>query len=155
MAHDPEIRQTALDLYVMDGMTLEQISQNLEVPERTVQKWSTEDGYKTLRAEHKAANRNLRLNLLELRKQMMAKAARELNSQDVFAVIRLEKLAQDREGKQGDDAAPDIDRPKIFLEDLEFVAEVLKEIDPEGLKALARNFEEIVGRFKGNHENTK
>ena len=45
----------------------------------------------------------------------------------------------------------EVDRPKLFLENLSFLAEVLKEIDPEGLKILGRSFETIVGRFKAQH----
>ena len=46
-----------------------------------------------------------------------------------------------------------VDRPRVFLEDMEFVASVLKEIDPEGLKILSRNFDQVVKRFKD--ENAK
>lgn len=152
MAHDPEIRKTAQDLYVLDGMTLEQVAHEMDVPERTVQKWSVDDGWKKLKIEHEAAGRLLQKNLLELRQNMMRRAAANLDPQDVYAVIRLEKLAQERKRKAEGDLVPDIDRPKIFLEDMEFVAEVLREIDPEGLKVLARNFEVIVERFKEKSE---
>jgi hypothetical protein len=47
--------------------------------------------------------------------------------------------------------AADIDRPKLFMEDIEFIAGILKEIDPEALKAFGRNFDTIVQRFKENH----
>ncbi|SPD73803.1 hypothetical protein PITCH_A1980006 [uncultured Desulfobacterium sp.] len=47
----------------------------------------------------------------------------------------------------------DFDRPKIFLEDMQFIAGVLQEIDPEGLKVFSRNFDQIVKRFKD--ENAK
>ena len=46
----------------------------------------------------------------------------------------------------GDDA----DKPKAFLESLQFIAESLKEIDPEGLKVLAGNFDAITARFKAS-----
>ena len=46
---------------------------------------------------------------------------------------------------------PETDRPKLFLEDMEFVAEVLREVDPEGLKVIAKNFDTIISRFKEEH----
>jgi len=50
--------------------------------------------------------------------------------------------------------AAEIDRPKVFLEDMEFIAETLKEIDPEALKVLGRNFEIIIQRFKERYAQT-
>jgi len=69
-------------------------------------------------------------------------------------VIRLEKLARERESKGQESSAPDADLPKIFLENMEFVAGVLKDIDPEGLRVLARNFDVIVNRFKEHYAET-
>lgn len=52
---------------------------------------------------------------------------------------------------KGDGAA--IDRPKIFLEDLEWIARALQETDPEGLKILARNFDALTVKFKAEYLN--
>lgn len=47
--------------------------------------------------------------------------------------------------------APEIDRPSIFLETLEWIALKLKDTDPEGLKVLARNFDTLVIQFKSEY----
>ena len=62
----------------------------------------------------------------------------------------METLAAKRETK-GEAAAISVDRPALFMEDLEFIVGTLKETDPEGLKILARNFDGIVDRFKERH----
>jgi len=46
------------------------------------------------------------------------------------------------------DGQINIDRPALFLNDMEFVAKTLREIDPEGLKVFARNFDVLVAKFK-------
>ena len=51
-------------------------------------------------------------------------------------------------------SGPDIDYPKIFLENLEWLSKVLNEIDPEGLKVLAKNFDALIVRFKAEHAKT-
>jgi hypothetical protein len=51
------------------------------------------------------------------------------------------------------DAAVEIDRPKIFLENLEWIARALQETDPEGLKILARNFDQLTVKFKAEYLN--
>ena len=151
-AYPYEMRDRAEELYVEQGLTYEQAADELGVAVNTLKRWGQEYGWTERKKEYLEAKRTLKENLRILRQNMMSKAAANLDPQDVYAVIRLEKLAYDRVKKEGGDAAPDIDRPKLFLEDLEFVAEVLREVDPEGLKILARNFEEIVQRFKMKHD---
>lgn len=43
---------------------------------------------------------------------------------------------------------PMLDRPGCFLEDLQFIIETIRELDPEGLKIVARNFDLLVARGK-------
>jgi hypothetical protein len=74
----------------------------------------------------------------------------QVDNQATFAYSRLLKsLVEIRQGMAAiDSKEPDIDRPKLFMEDLKFVAESLREVDPEGLKVFARNFDAVVQRFK-------
>jgi hypothetical protein len=44
--------------------------------------------------------------------------------------------------------AAEIDRAKIFLENLKWIAQALQDIDPEGFKVLARNFDHLTVKFK-------
>lgn len=145
-----EIRDEAEELYIEQGLTHEEVTEKTGVPVPTIKIWSTKGGWKERRKEYLEAKRTLRQNMARLRQNMVEKAAGNLDPQSIYAVARLEKLALQRE-KKPEGQAPDIDRPKVFLEDMEFVAETLKEIDPEGLKIFARNFETIVDRFKEKH----
>lgn len=155
-AYSFETRDTAEELYVEHGYTYEQLVEALQIGRSTLLKWGADREWKSRRDEYLEAQRNLKQSLRKLRQAMLAKASVNLDPQDVYAVIRLEKLAEEKRRKPEDDGAkPDIDRPKVFLEDLEFVANVLKDVDPEGLKVFARNFEEIVKRFKEQAESAK
>ena len=51
-------------------------------------------------------------------------------------------------------AEAQFDRPKVFLENLEWIARQLKETDPAGLKILAANFDHLIIRFKAEHAQT-
>ncbi len=73
-----------------------------------------------------------------------------IDNQAVYAYSNLLKKIVDIRPKGGEQV--DVDRPKLFLEDLDFIAKTLKEIDPEGLKVLGRNIDVIVARFKESHE---
>lgn len=150
---DLQIRFTAEDLYVKQRLTYEKIAAELGVALNTVKNWSQDGNWRTKRAEHLERRRGLNQKLVELRDAMMDKALSSQDPQTAFAALRIMQMEQDQERKSATQA-PDIDRPKIFLEDLEFIATTLKEIDPEGLKALARNFDELINRFKTQHAQT-
>ena len=152
--HDLEIRFQAEEMFVEQRLTHEEISDRLDIGLSTVKRWSVDGNWKTLREEYFERRRMLKSNLAKLRENMMERAASNLDPQDVYAVIRLEKLARERESKGQESSAPDADLPKIFLENMEFVAGVLKDIDPEGLRVLARNFDVIVNRFKEHYAET-
>jgi hypothetical protein len=147
--HDLEIRFRAEELFVEDRLTLEEISEKLDIGLGTVKRWSVESNWKILREEHFERRRMLKQNLAKLRENMMERAANNLDPQDVYAVIRLEKLAKEREtGETGKQENREVDLPKIFLENLEWIARALKDTDPEGLKVLARNFDYLTDKFK-------
>jgi len=154
-SYSPEIRQDAEDLYVEDGITYEEVAGRTGISEHTIKHWGGEDDWPGLRREYLQAHREINRNLRKLRQSMMKKAvdSDRPDPQDIYAIIRLEQLAHVRERKaESHQGGTDIDRPRLFLEDMEFVAEILKEIDPEGLKTLAKNFEIIVHRFKEKYE---
>ena len=149
--HDLQTRFEAEELYVERRLTYEQIAERMpQVSLSTLKRWGKEGQWRQLRDERLEARRTLKHNLFKLRQEMMEKAAGSKDAQDIYAVIRLERLAQE-DGRKADDQAPEIDRPKVFLEDLEFIAETLREVDPEALKALAKNFDVIIRRFKEAH----
>jgi len=152
--HDLEIRFQAEEMFVECRLTHEEIADRLDIGLSTIRRWSTDGDWKKLREEYFQRRRMLKSNLAKLRENMMERASNNLDPQDVYAVIRLEKLARERESKGQENTAPDVDLPKIFLENLEFIAEILKEIDPEALKVFGRNFETIVQKFKEQHAQT-
>jgi len=152
--HDLEIRFQAEEMFVECRLTHEEIADRLDIGLSTIRRWSTDGDWKKLREEYFQRRRMLKSNLAKLRENMMERASNNLDPQDVYAVIRLEKLARERESKGQENTAPDVDLPKIFLEDMEFIAEILKEIDPEALKVFGRNFETIVQKFKEQHAQT-
>ena len=73
----------------------------------------------------------------------------EVDNQAIYAFNNILKTIVDIRTKT--DATVEIDRPKLFLEDLEFIAETLRDVDPEGLKVLGRSFDLVVKRFKEAH----
>ena len=144
------VRTDAESLYVEDGLSYDDIADELHVSANTIKRWGADGGWVERRNEFVRRRRTLKAKLLELRETMMSKAIGSTEAQDAHAVIHLEKLALVQEGK-ADAGTLEIDRPKVFLEDLEFIAETLKETDPEGLKVLAKSFTMLISRFKERH----
>lgn len=149
MAHDQETKEQARDLYIIEGMTLEQVAREIELPETTIKRWGAEDGWADKRREYRQSIGEIKRKRVLLRKALIDKALQTLDPQDIYAASRLEATSRKDEPRAAETQV-EVDRPKLFLEDMEFIAGVLKEIDPEGLKVFARNFEVIVERFKNN-----
>ena len=147
MAIDQETKDRARELYVYDGLTLDQAAKETGVPESTVKRWSADEGWADERRDYKATLSDIRRNTLQLRKSFVAKAMGSLDPQDVYAAVRLEALAQ-RGKKKEDQAQVEVDRPRLFLEDLQWIAGWLRDHDLEGLKILAKNFDSITEAFK-------
>ena len=148
---DLQIRFAAEDMYVEQRMTYQAIADRLEVAVNTVKRWGQDGAWKEKRKDYLEKRRALKQKLANLRDAMIDQAAESQDPQQAFAALRILKMEMEQERKT-ETKTPDIDRPKIFMEDLEFIAETLKEIDPAALKVFAKNFETIVEQFKKKHE---
>lgn len=151
MAISQKDREEARGLYVVDGCTFDQVAKATGISASTLKIWSDEEGWQTSKSEYRETQRGIWADITKLRKKFAAKAVESLDPQDIYALVRLENVAMKQVTKKEETVEPDIDRPKIFLEDMEYIAETLKEIDPEGLKVFARNLELIITRFKEKH----
>jgi len=147
-----EIRERAEELYILDGKTHEEISGITGIAIQTLKGWSVDGEWSNKRREYRQQLSDIKRNTVVLRSKLLQQALHSLDPQQVYAAARIEMMAARQDKKE--DTEIQIDRPKIFLEDMEFVAETLKEIDPEGLKILARNFDVIIQRFKEQHAQT-
>lgn len=147
-----EVRERAEELYVVDGKTYEEVSAATGVSVTQIQRWAAEGGWQEKRRELRQALGEIRRNTVLLRKKLLSEALEKLDPQIVYAVTRLETSAVRTERRE--EAAPEVDRPRLFLENLEFIATYLKEHDPEGLKIFAHNFDGLVAAFKAQHEKT-
>ena len=146
MAYTEAERAQARELFCVDGLTLARAAEITGVAVSTVKQWSAEEDWPSRRAEYHQTLRNIETQKLELQEKLLRKALETLDPQMVYAATRLGSAIT--KSKAGEKTGPELDRPRCFLEDLEFVVEVLKETDPEGLKVFARNFDALVERGK-------
>lgn len=163
MGKKPTYFDEAEDLYVLDGLTLEAIAKRLgpNGPSvTTLSKWKSEGEWEERRRDSARALADLKRDILKLEQKLAKKALNILESdqpgpQELYAATSIVgRLGQRESRSRGEKPEAEVDRPALFLEDLEFIATILKEMDPEGLKVLSRNFELIVSRFKAEHEKT-
>lgn len=144
-----DVREQAEDLFVYEGRTFEEVAQATGVSVQQLKKWAEAqeipDGErvpswteKRRRSQHLQGV--IKYKLQEARLKVLEQVIQEPSNQNFQSLHLIEKILA---GK-----ADTVDRPKAFTEDLQFVAETLKEIDPEGLKVLARSFDAIVARWK-------
>jgi hypothetical protein len=149
--NETEERERAEELYVYDFLSLQQISGITGIALDRLERWSSQEEWSAKRKEHSGLCREIRRNKLLLQKELIRKALDTLDPKTVSAAHKW--LGKEDFRPRGLNA-PDIDRPALFIEYFRFIAESVKELDPEGLKVLARNFDAIIARFKEQHAKT-
>lgn len=140
-----ELREEAAGLYIEGGMTYEAVAAETGVSKTQIVRWASEGEWRARRAEYRAALSGIQRDTVHLRQSLVKKAMESLDPQDIYALTRLESLAVRNRPERAE--AP-VDRPAMFLESLQFIAETLKEIDPEALRVLGRHFDTLVNKFK-------
>lgn len=149
--HSLETRERAEELYVLDGYSYPQIAAELKVYIDTIRHWSAQGQWIERRQEYRQARSEARRDLIRLRRDLLAHALETLDPRVVGAAVRVETVARKDDKDKAGGPALQMDRPRLFMETLEFIAGALKDADPEGLKVLARNFDLLVEKFKASH----
>ena len=147
MSYPDDTKILAEELYVYDGMTLEQIAEKLDISIQTLKQWSSDRGWFQLKKEMQIANIEIRHNSIRLLQKATEDTLNSLDPQKMYALSRLRTAIIGKQDKV-DQKEPDIDRPRMFLEDMEFAVKILQEVDPAALKLFGKNFGIIVRRWK-------
>ena len=149
MAYPEDTREIAEEIYVYEGLTLEQVAERTDIPMPTIKQWSSDGGWFQKKKEYRTAALAIKHNTIQLQKALTEKALETLDPQAVYALARF-RTATSKEAAQND-KEPDIDRPKLFMEDMEFAVKILQEVDPQALKLFGKHFGLIVRRWKDEH----
>lgn len=147
-----EIREEAKGVYVVDGKTFEEVAKITGVSVGQLKRWGKDEDWTGARKEYRESIVSIKRDTVLLRKRMARRALDSLDPQDLYAMVRLEAMAGRQDKKE--EKTIEADRPSLFLEAMEFIAKTMEEIDPEGLKVFAKNFDVIIARFKEQHAET-
>lgn len=108
-AYPLDTRLDARCLYVVDGMTYDQVSTATGVSVSQLKKWGSDEGWTDRRREYRDAQVSIRENTVLLRSGLLKNALATKDAQDVYAVAAMEKIAIALEKiRPGDPGKPDI-----------------------------------------------
>jgi len=139
-----------------EGISIPDISRQLET---TLRKWKSEttphgggtDDWDRCR-QQKRSNIQRMKDLFEREFTFAEESAPgSIPQASLNALNNLGSLVKRWEEVERASGGPAYDKPKVFLDNLEFIARQLQSTDPEGLKVLARNFDLLVMSFKAEH----
>ncbi|MBA3027452.1 MAG: hypothetical protein FP814_09745 [Desulfobacterium sp.] len=88
-----EIRFRAEELYVVDGLTYEQVAEATGVSDSQLKRWGAESGWGERKREYRESLSSIRRDTVILRQRLIEKALNSLDPQSVYAVARLEAVA--------------------------------------------------------------
>lgn len=90
------IRDTAKELYIIEGLTFEQDAEQTKVPVATLKRWAAKEDWQRKREEYLAERQNFKEGLAGLRDKMLEKALKSMDPQDIYPLVALEKLLASR-----------------------------------------------------------
>lgn len=158
----------AKDLYAQ-GASLQEISEKLDVSINSLSRWKVEtkdpksdlDEWDLARQGHRDFIDQLRSLFKEQLEYLRELSPRERTPADydslskAAAIVRKwDDIERAEAAKNQQETVVDIDKPRIFMEHLQWLSAKLKEIDPEGLKILAKNYDALLYQFKSEYAQT-
>jgi len=152
-----EVVEEAQNQYVFEGCTFTEIAEKIGVSAGQLKKWSAKYGWRKLKDFFQQARSQKRIRILQLSIDALKKACDANIPQEKAQLIHAWKGVEDVLMRMYPDKKLEVaavDEPALFLRNLEFIANTLKELDPEGLKVLAKNFELLIEAFKKEYAQT-
>ena len=166
MSTGTELRELAYSLWVNNHRNLTAVERLLKLEHKTpvsrvsLTKWRDDGGWEARAAQAEAQSvllkdatniETLLANLIERKTQydkyFEAMPVGKIDNQATYAYAGL--LKRIAEMQQMQMTVVGFDKPKFFLDNLQFIAVWLRENDPEGLKILADSFDALTTAYKG------
>jgi transposase-like protein len=142
-----------------EGHSRSEISRRLGVSQTTLGNWYKEadkPGGTNEWEERRAKHRSYAERIDDLFDRELSAAedqtAGALSAPSLDALQKLSGMAVKFREIEARAGTVDFDRPKVFLDNVQFIATWLKENYPEGLRVLAENYDAMVFAFKVEHE---
>jgi transcriptional regulator with XRE-family HTH domain len=101
MAIDIDIRQRAEELFIIDGLTLQEVAGQTGISERTLANWSTDGEWVSRRREYQNAARDIKYYGKMTRLKLIKDAMTSLDPQKIYAFATLERTMA--EGQKSED----------------------------------------------------
>ncbi len=112
MAIDLDVRQRAEELFIIDGLTLQEVAGQMAISERTLANWSSEGEWVQRRREYQNAARDIKYYGKMTRLKLIKDAMTSLDPQKIYAFATLERtMAGDQRSEvrgQGSEGIVDI-----------------------------------------------
>jgi len=171
VTHDPEAYQQAEDLFVLEGLTQQEVAARTGIPLRTIELWSADKGWVAMRREYRRAQSEIRRNKMLFRLALLRQAMDSLDPQKTYAWATVERAIKEERtptGGGGSGGQPDARKIETPQEAIEALREALeRKINlmlsrPEALDFkdarraydLIAKLEDLKGRYAGKAEET-
>jgi len=146
--YDYAIRTLAEQLYIFHGRTYEEISRETGVSEAQLKRWGKAGEWRAKRGQYLTSKSQILTRMIGVRDDIIGQLENEIQPHTVQNLLGALKQAESMIEVRINPGSADHDRPAIFLEDLRFIVDTVREVDPLGVQVLARNFDLILDRFK-------
>jgi len=134
----------------LDGKSLTEIAETINVSRQTLTDWKSRAGDEWDKARERKNSFGIRMEAL-LDRELHYAECRQAGAVEGGTLDNLSKLGALVVKFKTVEAVGGYDKPKVFLENLQWLITWLKENQPEGLKVLAVVFDELTEAYKAEH----
>jgi hypothetical protein len=101
VAIDLDVRQRAEELFIIDGLTLQEVAGQMAISERTLANWSSEGEWVQRRREYQNAARDIKYYGKMTRLKLIKDAMTSLDPQKIYAFATLERTLAEPKAELG------------------------------------------------------
>jgi transposase-like protein len=105
-----EVRERAEELYIVEGLTFEQVAEATGVSATQLKTWSAEGDWPGRKREYRQELSGIKRNTTKLMSKLLEKALQSLNPQDVYAISSLQAVMNRSAGGEPAQAPLDPER---------------------------------------------
>ena len=146
--YDYATRTLAEQLYVFRSRTYEEISREMGISEAQLKRWGKSGEWRAKREQYLTGKAQGVTRMIGIRDRIMEKLEAEIQPATVHQLLAGLRQTDSMIEARLNPAGESVDRPAIFLEDLRFIVEILKGINPSAVGIIAEHYDALIEAFK-------
>ncbi|MCP3662576.1 MAG: hypothetical protein GY696_08795 [Gammaproteobacteria bacterium] len=141
-----EIRGTAEDLYIIEGLTYEEVAHKTGVSVSQLKRWGKDEDWTERKKEYREELRNIKRNTVKLKSKLLTSALEDLSPQLVYAFSSLESATKPKVTPKGNEQKTALPDSQVSDRDFNSPADAIEALE-DALKVKINKMVSVSGEL--------